>query len=125
MRASDGRYYGTFDVTVTVEAVDEAPEFRSGSKDAFSYKENGTAALYTYRATDPEGSYVTWSLSGDDFDAFEISLTGVLTFRNVPNYEVPEDLDGDNVYEVTVEVTDETNNVAQLEVTVAVVNLTD
>ena len=32
VRASDGQVYGTYDVTVTVEAVDESPEFQSGSR---------------------------------------------------------------------------------------------
>ena len=125
VRASDGRYYGSFDVIVTVDAVDEDPEFRSDSQDTFSYKENGTAALYTYRATDPEGASVTWSVGGTDGEDFEISETGELTFVNPPNYEEPEDLGADNIYEVTVEATDETDNTAQLEVTITVVNLTD
>ena len=58
VRASDGRVYGTYDVTVTVDDVNEAPEFRSGSRTSFSYRENGTLTLYTYRATDPEDR--TW-----------------------------------------------------------------
>ena len=52
VRASDGQVYGTYDVTVTVEAVDEVPELRRGSRDSFSYRENGASDLYTYRATD-------------------------------------------------------------------------
>ena len=43
---------GAFDVTVSVEDVNEAPDFRSGSKTSFTYRENGTSALYTYRATE-------------------------------------------------------------------------
>ena len=70
VRASDGRVYGTYDVTVTVDDVNEAPEFRSGSRTSFSYRENGTSTLYTYRATDPEGSDVVWSLRGDDASRF-------------------------------------------------------
>ena len=125
VRASDGRYYGTFDVTVTVEAVDEDPEFHGNSQDSFSYQENQTSAIYTYRATDPEGEDVTWDLSGTDSSAFVISEEGELTFLNAPDYEDPVDSDDDNVYEVTVEASDENGNTAQLEVTVTVVNLTD
>ncbi len=125
VRASDGRYYGSFDVVVTVEAVDEAPEFHSSSQDTFTYRENGTAALHTYRATDPEGSEVTWGLSGTDAHAFEISEAGELTFASVPDYEQPADSGRDNIYEVIVEAADDTNNTRQLEVTVTVVNLTD
>ena len=124
VRASDGRYYGTLDVTVMVEAVNEAPEFRSGSTTEFAYQENGTSDLYTYRATDPEGGDVTWHLSGDDSSAFTISETGVLTFSDSPDYEDPADADDDNVYQVTVVARDEQGN-ARLEVTVTVTNLTD
>ena len=126
VRASDGRVYGTHDVTVTVEAVDEAPEFRSGSKDSFSYRENGTASLYTYRATDPEGAEVAWSVSGADRDDFEISEDGgALTFREPPDHDEPADNDGDNVYEVTVVATDQTGHAANLPVTVTVTDVNE
>ena len=125
VRASDGRYYGTLNVTVTVEAVDEAPEFRRGSQDAFAYQENETSAIYTYRATDPEGSDVTWGIAGIDRSAFTMSATGVLAFNSPPDYESPADSGSDNVYELTVEARDENNNTAGLAVTVTVTNVTD
>ena len=125
VRASDGRYYGSLDVTVTVEAVNETPEFRSGSTDTFTYQENGTSDLYTYRSTDPEGSDVTWHLSGDDISAFTISEDGVLAFNNPPDYEVPADDGEDNVYQVKVIARDEQGDDRGLEVTVTVTNLTD
>ena len=125
VRASDGRYYGTLDVVVTVEAVDEAPEFQRNTQEAFVYPENGASAIYTYRASDPEGSDVTWGLSGTDSSAFYLAKTGVLTFNSPPDYEDPADRDDDNVYELTVEARDEQANTTPLEVTVTVTNLTD
>ena len=125
VRASDGRYNGTLEVTVRVEAENEAPEFRSGSTATFAYQENGTSNLYTYRATDPEGNDVAWGLSGTDRGAFEISETGVLSFIGPPDYENPTDSGNNNVYEVTVEAGDGDGNTAGLEVTVTVTNLTD
>ena len=125
VRASDGRYYGTLEATVRVEAVNERPEFRGGSTATFTYKENGTSDLYTYRATDPEGNDVAWGLSGTDSGAFEISGTGVLSFIDPPDYESPTDSGSNNVYEVTVEAGDGEGNTAELEVTVTVTNLTD
>ena len=123
VRASDSRNYGNFEVTVTVEAVNEPPDVTGD--DAVSYQENGTASVATYRATDPEGSDITWELSGTDSSAFGISETGVLTFLNAPDYESPTDSGSDNVYEVTVEATDEDGETGRMEVTVTVVNLTD
>ena len=124
VRASDGRYYGTLDVVVTVEAVDEAPEFQRNTQDSFVYPENGASAIYTYRATDPEGRDVTWGLSGTDSGAFSISETGVLTFKSPPDYEAPVDDGENNVYVVVVEASDDSNT-NPLKVTVTVTNLTD
>ena len=123
VRASDGRYYGYLEVTVTVEAVNEPPAIAGTT--SFTYKENGTANLYTFRATDPERSDITWSLSGADADDFTISETGVLAFASTPDYESPADTDSDNVYEVTVEARDDSFNTGTLEITITVVNLTD
>ena len=108
VRASDGRVYGTYDVTVTVDDVNEAPEFRGGSWTSFSYRENGTAALYTYRATDPEGSDVVWSLRGADAGDFEISETGALSFASPPDFDNPAGSGTDgNEYLLTVVTTDD------------------
>ena len=125
VRASDGRAYGTLNVTVTVDAVDEAPEFPSASQTSFAYPENGTSAIYTYQATDPEASDVTWGLSGTDSSAFSINETGVLAFNDPPDYESPTDSGHDNIYLVTVEASDDQPNTARLQVTVTVTNVTD
>ena len=123
VRASDGSNYGNFEVTVTVEAINEPPDITGD--EAISYQENSDKALETYRATDPEKTDITWGLSGADCGAFAISETGVLTFKNVPDYEEPADSDNDNVYEVTVEANDEDGETGRLEVTVTVTNVTD
>ena len=110
---------------MTAEPVDEPPEFQSGSRDSFTYRENGTYAVYTYRATDPEGADISWRLSGMDAHAFRINGSGELTFSEPSEYEEPEDANRGNEYHVTVEAPDETSNTRPLEVTVTVVNLTD
>ena len=120
VRASDGRNYGYLEVTVIVEDVNEAPTITTTSKTAFSYRENGTATIYTFRATDPERGNFTWSLSGADDDDFTISETGVLSFASSPNYESPTDSGRDNVYEVTVVARDDASNSGTLDVTVTV-----
>ena len=129
VRASDGQVYGTYDVTVTVEAMDEAPEFQSGSRDSFSFRENGTSVLYTYRATDPEGADVSWSVSGTDGGDFVITTDssgrGVLSFEEPPDYDDPADDDRDNEYEVTVVATDQTGHAAGLAVTVTVTDVNE
>ena len=72
VRASDGRYYGYFNVTVTVEDVNEPPEINTGSRTEFTFRENGTGSLYTFRATDPERGTITWLKAGVDATFFTI-----------------------------------------------------
>ena len=53
----------------------------------------------------------TWSLKGTDAEDFNIgnqtgSTPGQLTFKEIPNYEMPADANSDNMYMVTVVVTD-------------------
>ena len=105
-------------VTVTVVDGNEPPAVTG--TDTFTYRENGTATLHTFRATDPERSAITWSLSGADDDDFTISETGVLSFTSPPDYESPADSDRDNVYEVTVVARDDASNTGTLDVVVTV-----
>ena len=82
-------------VTITVTDVNEASVVTGPT--AKSYPENGTGTVASYRASDPEGQSVTWSLSGTDSDDFSISTTGKLTFKTPPDYEAPADANRDNV----------------------------
>ena len=124
VRASDGRNYGYLEVTVTVEDVNEAPVITTTSRTSFSYRENGTATIYTFSAADPEGAAISWSPGGADGDDFTITADsrgrGVLTFASPPDFENPTDANRDNVYEVTVEVTDDQSLTDSVEVTVTV-----
>ena len=122
VRPYDGRYYGSFDVTVNVNDVNEPPEIRSGSKTAFTQKENLTPRLYTYSATDPERSKLAWSVGGVDARFFTIDERGQFSFRETspPNFEIPGDSGGDNVYEATIQVQDDGFNTRSLPVTVTV-----
>ena len=96
------------------------------------YAENGMGPVATYTAVDPEMTeIVSWTLDGTDKGIFDIE-GGVLTFKKSPDYEMPGDVAGtspstavaiDNVYEVTVQATDETNKVGMKEVMVEVTNV--
>ena len=83
------------------------------------YPENGADPVATYTATDPEGTAITWSLSGVDSGDFSISSAGVLTFDSPPDYEAPASDVTDNIYLVTIEASDG-NNTGTLDVTVTV-----
>ena len=107
---------------VTVMAVNEAPVITTKSRTAFTVRENATSVLYTYRATDQDTDDVTtWSVGGTDGEDFAI-YNGILTFRLLPDFEIPVDADEDNVYVITVVAADR----AGLQDTVsAVITITD
>jgi Ca2+-binding RTX toxin-like protein len=74
---------------------------------AFSVPENGTAVA-TLTATDAQAQALTWSLvAGADAARFTINATtGALAFVAAPDFETPADLGADNVYNLTVQVSD-------------------
>ena len=124
VRPYDGRYYGSFDVTVTVNDVNEPPTITTTSTSATTLRqnENQTSRLYTYRAADPEGGTVTWSVAGTDGRFFAVDERGQFSFKeeNPPDFEQPGDLGRDNVYDVTIQARDNGGNTASLPVTVTV-----
>ena len=104
----------TLAVTVTVTDVDEAPVITGDS--AVNYAENGTGAVATYSASDPEGATVTLTLSGTDADSFSLS-DGALSFKTSPDYETKTS------YSVTLTASDETSNESTLDITVTITDV--
>lgn len=85
-----------------------APVIAGGDTAAYSVSEN-QAAVATIESTDPDaGDTLTYSISGgNDAAQFEIDgTTGSLRFVTAPDYETPVDSDGDNVYDVVVQISD-------------------
>ena len=124
VRVSDGEGGSdTIDLTVRVTNVNEPPAIAGPAM--ADYEENGADAVAAYTAEDPEGTEVAWSLGGEDAGAFAFSDAGLLTFIAPPDYESPEDADGDNVYQVTVQATDAKETAGALEVTVSVTDVDD
>ena len=107
-------------VTIRITNVDEKPTFSSVDPaigmTAISVAEgntvlDATVANVTYAATDEDGLNVNLTLMGADAAMFTLSSgTGgsVLSFTKAPDYEMPADANGDNVYEVTVRASDGT-----------------
>ena len=71
----------------------------------FTHPENDTA-VGTFTASDAEDDTVTWSLAGDDASLFDIAA-GELRFGSPPDFETPADVGADNVYDVTVQASDD------------------
>ena len=123
--------YDTIMVAIMVTDMDELPDV-TGDATA-DYPENGTVLVATYTAMDPElTDIVSWSLDGTDAEDFDISA-GVLTFKKshltmkcrgtLTGTEPPTAAANDNIYEVTVQATDETSKTGTKEVMVEVTNV--
>ena len=109
-------------VTVKVTPVNEKPEITGTPSlvTTSTYDENTTGNVADFNARDEEGSTIAWSLMGTDRGDFAISTDGIVTFKNTPDFEDPEDSDTDNVFKFNVVASDsvKTNSVA-VTVTVA------
>jgi drug/metabolite transporter superfamily protein YnfA len=109
--------------------VNLPPVFTSnggGATASVSVAEN-TTAVTTVTAADPNsGTTLTYSIiGGADAAKFQIDVsTGVLTFVTAPNYEARADANGDNVYEVTVQVSDGSLTDSQA-ISIAVTNVNE
>ena len=80
-----------------------------------------TEPAYLAVARDPDHTEITYSLSGADASRFEIDAeTGVVTFRESPDFEAAVDSDGDNAYLITVTATDADGQSAEQTVTITV-----
>ena len=88
--------------------TNSTPSF-TNSTSAYSVQENQTSA-FTATASDADGDALTFTISsGSDAGLFSIgSSSGVVTFVAEPDFEIPGDANTDNVYELTVRVSDGT-----------------
>ncbi|RZI84403.1 MAG: DUF4347 domain-containing protein, partial [Rubrivivax sp.] len=107
---SGGARTGSDTATINITAVNDAPVISSnggGASASVSIAEN-TTAVTTVVASDPEGSALTYTIvAGGDGAKFTINAsTGVLAFLAAPDYENPTDAGANNVYDLTVQVSD-------------------
>ena len=134
--------------TATVDPLTSAerPERSATHTDTTPQAPAFMPLIATYSATDDEDdgdtvdtTYVKWALSGADADQFEICDAPVsnnecnapgmstddveLRFQGEPDFEMPSDSNGDNVYNVTLIATDSYGVSSELEVTVTVTNV--
>ena len=67
----------------------------------------GSSSVVSLSASDAQNNSLSFSIaSGDDEDLFSITTGGVLSFNSAPDFETRADANADNVYEVTVQVSD-------------------
>mgnify|MGYP003576383183 CR=1 FL=1 len=105
--------------TPTPTPANRAPVFTSAA--TASVAEN-IAAILTATASDPDNNPLSFAIAGGaDAARFTITSAGALTFAPAPNFDLPTDADGDNVYQVQLRVSDGSLTATQ-DVTVTVTN---
>ncbi|WP_077148731.1 PQQ-dependent sugar dehydrogenase, partial [Sphingopyxis sp. KK2] len=83
--------------------------------------ENMTAA-YQASATDADGGSLTFSIDGGaDAGLFAITPAGALSFSAAPDFDLPGDADGNNIYVVNLRVSDGSRSATQ-QLNISVVN---
>lgn len=96
-------------VTVVVTPVNDAPVILpgiAGEIAATTLAENAATAALSV-VLDPDGDAVEPRIvGGSDAAAFTLDANGGLQFQRAPNFEIPDDHDGDNRYEVIVAADD-------------------
>ncbi|HKX79749.1 MAG TPA: cadherin domain-containing protein [Novosphingobium sp.] len=65
----------------------DAPVFTSGGTATIAENAAATTAVYTSAATDPDGDTLTYTLSGTDAAAFNVSNAGVVTLKAPADFE--------------------------------------
>lgn len=87
------------------------------------FNETDRAPVTQVTASSENG--VSYSISGEDSELFTIdTASGLLSFKEAPDYENPKDLDGDNEYNLYVTVTDSVGNYTTQLLSIAINNIT-
>ncbi len=117
--------------TINVALVNDAPVITSdggGASAAVAVAENGVAVT-TVVASDADlpANTLGYTISGGaDAALFAIEgASGALRFLGTPNFEAPVDANGDNVYEVTVQVDDGNGGIAVQSLSVSITNVNE
>ena len=94
-----------------------------GDSASLSVAEN-QLPVTTAAATDPELDAVSFSLSGSDSQLLEL-VGSALRFRSPPDFEAPQDLGRNNVYDVTLVATDAFGETDEQELAITVTDVND
>lgn len=128
VRATDS-LAGTADqlVSVTLTNVNEAPSITSvPPATPILWAENTAAAnvIYGAVAADPDaGTVFTYTLGGVDAALFNVNASGQIRFNASPDFETPLDNGTNNVYNLTLTVSDGLLSSAAQAVSVSVTNV--
>ena len=130
VQVTDGLNIDTQTIAINITNVNDTPPVITsngrGVNAAIAVGEAGSTAVTTVTATDADNINTTlrYSINGVDASWFSITPTGAINFKAVPNFEAPSDLGANNVYNITVQVSDGLNVDTQA-IAITVTNIND
>ena len=106
LNVADGTTSNANSISIIVNAVNDTPTL--GSLDAVDVLETiaADATILKLSGADVDGDTLTYSLSGDDAELFNVDSSGNVSFKASPNFKAPGDVGSDNTYNFTLTVTD-------------------
>ncbi|MDB5391826.1 MAG: hypothetical protein JWM11_7472, partial [Planctomycetaceae bacterium] len=122
---ANGVQSGTQQVQTEIIDDDHAPVFTSAA--TASIPEN-TTVIMTVIATDADlpAQTIGYTITGGlDQSLFAISSSGVLSFLTAPNFELPTDIDHNNIYNVQVTANDSHGGMTSQNISVTVTNVNE
>ena len=103
-----------------------APTFSSAS--AFDINENIASSTTAATIKSTESATITITATGDYLD-FSISqsdsVTALIKFAAIPNFERPDDSGGDNTYNITLNATDVNGNIGSQAISIRVLDINE
>jgi len=104
----DAHQEAQVDISVTIAKDSDLVKPTIITAATIDYFENDTNTIQIEAASGTQSGINYALVSGSDIGAFTIdNVTGALSFAQTPDYEVPHDVNSDNVFEVKVSVTDQ------------------
>jgi hypothetical protein len=125
IEASDGTDTVSDNLVITILDIENEGNPIIEGLSSQSINENDSIAI-SFTVTDPQNDTINYSLTGVDKDLFTLTFDGLnasLTSSS-KDYELPEDSDGNNIYLISVNFSDDLNTTSQ-EVEVSISNIND
>ncbi len=110
--------------TLEVQSVNNPPTLNNAPAGGTINIAESSTYLFDFNATDNDGDSLTFTLSGSDSSFFELNASsGVIRFKEAPDFETPLDSDQNNSYELSILVSDQSSSSQPFSLLVSIIDL--
>lgn len=115
---SSGNYVLNFPDSLILPSDTLAPIV---SGDSLPIIQENNSLIGVYLANEP----ASWTIIGIDSSSLSIAADGTLSFINIPDFEIPGDVNSDNIYDVEIVAEDSVGNVSTFSLSITVFDAND